>query len=52
MCVIYKCDKTVLRMHCGGAVGEDMGALDGQLTVLRRLSNMCQMHPVAMNFMP
>lgn len=35
-------------MQCGDAAGNDVAALDDQLNVLRRLSNMCQMHPAAM----
>ena len=35
-------------MQCGDAAGDDMGALDDQLNVLRRLLNMCQLHPAAM----
>ena len=35
-------------MQCGDAAGNGVGALDDQLNVLRRLSNMCRMHPAAM----
>ena len=41
------CDETVLRMQCGDAAGDDMAAVDDQLNVLRRLSNMCRLHPAA-----